>query len=150
MKKILGLTVICLILLVTCVGAFRATDDQTSIKADVEIGERMFMTQIDDIYINIDDYLGKIIKYEGIFGMHEDPSTGKTYRYVFRYAPGCCGNDAMSGFEVGWDGNYPSVNDWVEAVGKLGLYEEDGEKHLRINLSSLAVLPNRGAEIVTR
>ena len=65
-------------------------------------------------------------------------------------APGCCGDDGEAGFEVRWEGEYPEQNDWVEAVGILEAYEEEGYQYLRLALSSLTVLPTRGAEFVSQ
>jgi zinc transport system permease protein len=114
----------------------------------IEIREKMFIAQTNDIYFNTPDYLGKTIKYEGIFTVYEVPETGAVYYSVIRYGPGCCGIDANAGFEVLWDKPYPQQNDWVEAIGVLEQYEEDGYQYLRLALSSLEVLPTRGAEYV--
>jgi putative membrane protein len=120
---------------------------------DVEIKEKLFVAQSNDIYYNADDYMGKIIKYEGIFTEYTEPDTGVTYYSVIRYGPGCCGIDANCGFEVAWVGDdtavYPANNEWVEVLGTLDFYEEDGYKYLRIDLNSLTVLSERGAEYVS-
>ncbi|MDR1559486.1 MAG: hypothetical protein LBS84_07295, partial [Clostridiales bacterium] len=68
----------------------------------IEIREKMFIAQTNDIYFNAEDYLGKMIKYEGIFTVYEIPETGVKYCSVIRYGPGCCGVDANAGFEVIW------------------------------------------------
>jgi hypothetical protein len=119
----------------------------------VEIREKMFLAQTNDVYINPQEYLGKTIKLEGIFQLYDvDPP----YYFVIRYGPGCCGNDGYAGFEVAWDPNspgektYPQQNDWVEAVGVLGTYEEDDYPYLCIALSSLTVKQERGAEFVSQ
>lgn len=116
----------------------------------VEIKEKLFIAQTNDIYLNPEDYLGKTIKYEGIFDSFYYEPAGETYYYVIRYGPGCCGYDANPGFEVAWPGEYPEPNDWVEATGILELYEEDGYPYLRICLSSLETLDKRGAEYVNQ
>lgn len=115
----------------------------------VEIKEKMFIAQTNDIYYNTEDYLGKTIKYEGIFDVYEVPDTDEKYYSVIRYGPGCCGVDANAGFEVIWDNEYPDQNDWVEVIGVLEEYEEDGYKYLRLVLTSLTVLSERGAEYVS-
>jgi uncharacterized membrane protein YcgQ (UPF0703/DUF1980 family) len=114
----------------------------------VLIKEKMFIAQTNDIYLNAEDYLGRPIRYEGIFSVYEAPETGAKYYAVIRYGPGCCGIDANAGFEVIWAKPYPNQGDWVEAVGVLEEYENDGHKYLRLALSSLTVLPVRGAEYV--
>lgn len=114
----------------------------------IKIKEKMFIAQTNDIYINAEDYLGKTIKYEGIFNSFYNDANDTTYYYVIRYGPGCCGFDANAGFEVVWSGDYPNNNDWVEVVGILEEFEEDGNKYLRLDLSSLTVLDTRGEEYV--
>jgi hypothetical protein len=119
-------------------------------KVDIEIGEKMFISQTNDIYLNVDDYLGKTVKYEGIFDVYAFPEEDFEYYSVIRYGPGCCGYDGNAGFEVVWDGDYPKQDDWVEAVGVLEIYEEEGYEYLRVRLSSLTVLDTRGAEYVVQ
>lgn len=114
----------------------------------IEIKENLFIAQTNDIYINTEDYLGKTIKYEGIFDFYYGEESDSTYYYVIRYGPGCCGDDGTVGFEVIWDGEYPEQNDWVEAVGVLETYDENGFQYLRLRLTSLTVLDERGAEYV--
>jgi uncharacterized membrane protein YcgQ (UPF0703/DUF1980 family) len=132
---------------------FTESEADENLHYDIEIKEKLFVAQSNDIYYNADDYMGKIIKYEGIFTEYTEPDTGVTNYSVIRYGPGCCGIDANCGFEVAWVGDdtavYPANNEWVEVLGKLDFYEEDGYKYLRINLSSLTVLCERGAEYVS-
>ena len=116
----------------------------------VEIKEKMFIAQMNDIYYNTDDYLGKTIKYEGIFDIYHDPDTDEDYYFVIRYGPGCCGIDLNAGLEVAWDKGYPKQDDWVEAAGVLVDYEDGGFHYLRLDLSSLTVLDVRGAEYVSQ
>jgi len=115
----------------------------------VEIKEKMFVAQTNEIYYNSEDYLGKTIKYEGIFTLYEAPD-GTKYYSVIRYGPGCCGNDANCGFEVRWDKSYPKENDWVSVEGVLEKYDEGGSQYLRLALTSLDVKKERGAENVTQ
>ncbi|GHU70990.1 hypothetical protein FACS1894184_17210 [Clostridia bacterium] len=116
----------------------------------IEIKEKMFIAQTNDIYANSNDYLGKTIRYEGVFDQADGVVAGKdvTYSMVIRYGPGCCGADGNVGFEVAWDQPYPSVNDWVEATGVLEEYDEEGATYLRLRLSSLSVMPVRGQDTV--
>jgi len=120
----------------------------------VEIKEKMFIAQTNDVYLNPEDYLGKTIKLEGLF-KHPESDYGN-YCFVIRYGPGCCGTDGNAGFEIAWEPRdqapvgYPSIDDWVEAVGVLKTYEEDGYPYLYLALSSLTVLDKRGAEFVSQ
>jgi uncharacterized membrane protein YcgQ (UPF0703/DUF1980 family) len=121
----------------------------------LEIKDRLFIAQVSDVYKNSKDYIGTTLKYQGIFGRFiENGEDIKNY-YVVRYGPGCCANDVYIGFEVILDGenisdkDYPTENAWVEAIGKVEEYEIEGFKVLRIRLSSLTVLKERGKEFVT-
>jgi len=120
----------------------------------IEIREKMFATQVSDVYLNAEDYLGKTIKLEGLFKSELYYGKDEPYCFVIRYGPGgCCGMDANVGFEVAWAKEnakpYPAVDSWVEATGVLKTYEEDGyANYLYLDLSSLNVLSRRGAETV--
>ncbi|MDR3210208.1 MAG: hypothetical protein LBT36_06250, partial [Oscillospiraceae bacterium] len=56
----------------------------------IEIKEKMFLTQTNEIYLNSEDYLGKTFKFEGLFDSVVDESTGDLYCFVIRNGPGCC------------------------------------------------------------
>ncbi|MDR2767500.1 MAG: metal ABC transporter permease [Treponema sp.] len=119
----------------------------------IEIREKMFIAQTNDVYLNAEDYLGKTIKVEGLFKSESYEDLSRTFCFVLRNGPGCCGNDQSAGFEVAWgigkEQNMPKEDDWVEAVGALSYYEEDGYPYLYLALNSLKVKNNqRGAEYV--
>ena len=163
MKKIL-IFVLCLVLLSGCSdsstsgssdpdSADPANGNHASIETPqgdvIEIREKLFVAQTNDIYLNSEDYLGKTIKYEGIFDAYHDDETDITYYSVVRYGPGCCGYDSNAGFEVIWDKEYPEISEWVEVIGVLEEYDEFGEKYLRLQISSIRVLETRGQLYVT-
>jgi len=122
---------------------------------DVVIRERLFIGQVNDVYRNPDEYVGKTIKLEGLFmyGIAGD----REYCYVIRKGPGCCGDDGQVGFEVSWNppGDppgerdvYPKSNAWVAAQGELKRYESQGYNFLYLSLSELNTLEKRGKEFV--
>ncbi|MDR0497089.1 MAG: metal ABC transporter permease, partial [Treponema sp.] len=57
----------------------------------LEIRENMYMTQINEINLNYKDYLGRLIKLEGLF--KQLLYNENNYYYVVRLTPGCCGDD---------------------------------------------------------
>lgn len=136
---------------VASVDAAVAEAAAAAIAVDVDIREKLFIAQSNDIYLNQDEYMGKTIRLEGIFVSTIYEPTGAPLSMVFRYGPGCCGDDDMAGFEVAWpqgDNALPENNAWVEAIGVLDTYEEDGSLYLYLNLLSLRTLETRGAETV--
>lgn len=117
--------------------------------AVIEIKEKLFIAQTNDVFANPDEYMGKTIRWEGMYTLLEYPGTGYASQHmVYRNGPGCCGNDGMAGFEIIWDGKYPNENDWVQAEGEIEFYTDAGAEWMRIRVSSLKVLEKRGAETV--
>ena len=121
----------------------------------VEIGDRLFIAQVSDIYTNLEAYLGRTVRYEGIFQTGVMPVTGEPFYFVIRNGPGCCGDDGAIGFAVAWPEGWPAdvprpePDDWVEVVGVFELYDQFGFDQLRVSLLSLTVMEERGVEFVT-
>ena len=153
MKKALILIILTLILPVFISGcadesleANTATEERLAV--DVEIRERLFMTQVFDISNNFEHYIGRTVRYEGIF---EKFGYEQVFAAVFRYGPGCCGDDGVIGFTVAWeDGStdFPENGEWVEVVGTFGVLEIEGFLFRCVYLTSITVLDVRGAEFV--
>lgn len=152
------LMMVCLMIAFCLSGCRKEVQTDTTIAANeenkeisdeiIDIKEKMFVTQTNDIYINTEEYLGKTIRYEGMFNQYYWAEADETYYSVIRYGPGCCGYDQNAGFEIKWDGEYPKPNDWVEVVGVLEQYVEEGITYLRVDVQSLKVLEVRGMETV--
>ena len=135
------------------IGCTKTKGNEEPSKETVEIKEKLFIGQINGIYLNAGDFLGKTIKLEGIFS--QIPYNEETFCFVFRYGPGCCVGDGYAGFEVTWAKEnaqpYPENDSWVEATGELKAYERNGyPQYLYLDLSSLNVLSTRGEEFVTQ
>jgi len=120
---------------------------------DIEITDRFFILQIEEIHLNVEEYLGRTIRYEGMFRSIHWAPTDRYYHYVFRYTDSCCGTGDAIGFEVYFEGdnNMPPVaeDDWVAVAGVLDRYEEDGVSHLRLIVTSITALEERGEEFVS-
>ncbi|MDR2312966.1 MAG: metal ABC transporter permease [Spirochaetaceae bacterium] len=130
----------------------------------IEIKEKMFIAQTNDVYLNPEDYLGKTIKLEGLFKIVSYEDMSRIFCFVLRNGPGCCGNDGSVGFEVSWpeasgvnsaapllaEHEYPRQDQWVQAVGTLAYYEEEGYPYLYLALDSLVVKQSRGKEFVSQ
>lgn len=126
--------------------------DSSAVSDEVtEITEKLFTQQINFIYYNPKEYLGKNIRYEGIFDYYEMES-GEQFAYVFRYGPGCCANDANVGFEVYWADETAfdaEPNDWVQVTGTIRQVYHDGLQYLALELTGFEVMDERGAETVS-
>ncbi|MDR1021581.1 MAG: hypothetical protein LBL73_12535 [Synergistaceae bacterium] len=116
----------------------------------VEIRDKFFIQQCNDIYLNPTEYVGRTVRLEGIYDEFKDEQSGRTERYVIRYGPGCCGNDGVAGFEFFYDGDTaPKQDDWVEVTGTVDMKKgDDGEEYLVLAPSELKVMAKRGQEFV--
>jgi Predicted membrane protein len=128
----------------------RSAEIKTNTNDIVEIEERLFMTQISDIYYNFDEYAEKTIKVEGLYGKEESMIDGSALNTVFRYGPGCCGNDGWGGFYLIYAGEYPELDDWIAVTGTVEMEHSGQYTMMYLRVSSLEVREERGAEYVER
>ncbi len=113
----------------------------------VEIKEKMFIQQCDDIYMNSNDYKDKIIKLEGMYQEYTDAS--ETYHIIYRKSPGCCGNDGEVGFQFTYNGEMPKPNDWIKVAGTIEVVKNsNGYEDIILHVTKLEVSDERGAEFV--
>jgi len=151
MRKFVILFFVAILLLTGCSG-----DTPPPMGGDgsdvIELTDRFFILQMEEINLNIEEYLGRTIRYEGMFRSVHWPPTDRYYHYVIRYTDSCCGPGGAIGFEVRFeDGSVPvEENAWVAVTGVLGEYEEDGVSHLQLMVTSIATLEERGNEFVAR
>lgn len=114
------------------------------------IGEKMFLTQIDDIYINFENYKDKTVVVEGMYTLFFNQDGVRDTPAVYRRGPGCCGNDGWGGFLLKYDGEFPADNDWIRVTGTPELVENDYFQDLYLNVTNIEILEERGAEFVTQ
>ena len=81
----------------------------------IEIKDEYFISATNDIYYNLDSYVGKTIKMQGL--IYEYTAEGEKCCAVIRNSPGCCGNDGLAGLDIKYDGECLPPNTWVEIVG---------------------------------
>ena len=109
----------------------------------IDITERFFVNQMMEVFLNYDLYLGRTIRYEGMFKtIHWD---NEEFVVIVRYTLGCCSPEEMIGFEILLEGNQMLPDDtWVEIVGVLDLYNE----FLVLRAISITEMDERGEELV--
>lgn len=116
----------------------------------LEISEKMYLTQIHDIFLNFSDYEDKTIVVEGMYGLLFNPEGIQNLPAVYRRGPGCCGNDGWGGFLLHYDGTYPDPDAWIRVTGTPEIVDNGYFQDLYLNVSKLEVLENRGEEFVTQ
>ena len=101
------------------------------------ITDRLFATQIMEIKFDTGSFLGRTIRYEGMFSSR--PWEGELIYIVAREGESCCGPGGFLGFEVYLnDINSVPEYTWVEVTGILEeIYEAGFGYFLRINAVSM-------------
>jgi len=115
----------------------------------VEIRERFFVNQFQDIVTNHEEYLGRTIRYEGAFETFPQDGGGEDVYFVYRVVPTCCSPGGSIGFLLDLGEFAPLADDaWVEVTGVLELFEFRGFPNLRLVVTSLVELDERGELMV--
>jgi len=134
MKKM----ILILALVIGLAGCVGSSDDV------IYISERFFVNEITEIFLNQQQYLGRTVRYEGMF--RTSSWAGEDFSFVYRNVPGCCSPEEVLGFEVLMDGfEIFDDNTWVEVIGVL----EHDDGFLVLRVLEIVELQERGAEFVT-
>lgn len=132
MRKCFILMIGCILLLTACAGSGSTISENGD--GIIEIGERFFVMQVTEIQLNAQDYLGRTIRFEGIFSTEYSAPTSSYFHIVTRNTYGCCGDDGVVGFEVYMpEGLAPFPDDtWVSVTGVLEQFEYQGMDLFRL------------------
>ncbi len=94
-----------------------------------KLSSTMVYSEVYNMMVDPDSYLGKTIKMSGAFAVYTDQESGKNYfACIIQDATACC----AQGIEFTLDGDYsypadyPAVNDEITVTGTFATYEEDG------------------------
>ncbi len=132
-----------------CVSGCGHSASAASAGGVVEIGEKLFIQQCNDLYANPGDYEDKLVRIEGLCDVWEQD--GETHYAVYRRTPGCCGDDGVMGFYIDYDGEArPQLGDWIAVTAKVKSgKDESGYTTVELVASEVTVTEERGAEYVT-
>lgn len=108
-----------------------------------KLSSTMVYSEVYNIVMMPDEYLGKTLKMQGNFRLYPDVDSDAVYfAVVIPDATACC----EQGFEFVWDGehsypeDYPAENTKVEITGRLDTYEEDGYEYFYVVAQDFVVL----------
>jgi len=119
------------------IAQIRSSDYDVEFAYEWSIGARgddTWITFVDTIQTDFDNYVGKTVRYQGVFTSLGDFSS------VVRFTPLCCGPDGGVGFLVVYDGEKPETLDNVEITGTFGFHDIGGDSFRSILVSSMEVL----------
>ena len=120
-------------------GAKSGTNSSPAEGVDVDLtvmSSTMVYSEVLNMMTTPEDYIGKVIKMEGIYSTFHDAATGKSYyACIIQDATACC----AQGIEfVLADGNYPeSNNQTLSVVGTFDTYDESGTKYCTLRNATL-------------
>lgn len=117
---------------------------KTNDTSNLVIGDNYFITQINDIYYNMNDYVGREIEIEGF------PLSTPEYKFVSRYGPGCCTGDGYAYIEYTYnqDINLVDEEDWIKVKGILKKDTYQGKEYIYIEATSVEKMATRGKDTV--
>lgn len=101
------------------------------------INSQYFVNMVDDLYLNLDDYLGKKVRIQG-FGIRMKNFTDRQI-VVSRYVMTCCAADA-SGVGLMIEGDEVAnfkEDDWMDAEGTIDFVDYDGDRIPLIHITKL-------------
>ncbi|MFV0519687.1 MAG: hypothetical protein ACK5LY_05370 [Lachnospirales bacterium] len=115
--------------------------DTSEVDIDLrEMSSTMVYTEVYNMMMYPEDYLGKTVAVEGEFTVYNDSATGKNYyAVIIADALACC----SQGLEFVWEGEhiypdeYPKVGEKVQVVGTFKIYEENGINYNHIATNSV-------------
>ena len=131
-------------------GIIRKSTEKPNIDTSniIEITDNYFIEQTNDVFLNLNDYIGKTIKIEGLIYSYQ-ATNGDTCYAVVRNTPGCCGSDGLAGLDIRYDGDYPEEDTWVEVIGVVETDTMYGNKIPAIQIYSMKI-KEKGITFVTK
>lgn len=113
-------------------GAAGSADD-SAVDVDLtKLSSTMVFSEVYNMMVSPDQYMGKTVKAEGVFQVFQDPDTKKNYyAVVIADATACC----QQGLEFIWNGDhaypddYPEEESEIEITGVFQSYQEDSSTY---------------------
>lgn len=95
----------------------------------------MVYSEVYNMTVTPDDYLGKTVKMNGSFSIYQDPDTGKNYyACIIADATSCCsqGIEFVLEGDCSYPEDYPELGEEITVSGVFDTYEEDGYTYCQL------------------
>lgn len=113
---------------------------------DIIIKDESFITQLDDIFINLDDYIGKTLKIQGIVKVIDDSNFSIIRLYDMAHDDHT--HEVFVGIDANYSGHIPPEDTWVEASGVIDKQFKDGKEEPILKIQIISTI-EPGQEKVT-
>ena len=107
-----------------------------------QLSSSMVYAQVNDMFVNPEQYVGKTVKANGTFDYFKDDKTGNEYfSVVIKDATACC----AQGLEFVLDGDYtypkdyPAQNAEITVTGKFNYYNEGENRYAQLTNAKMDV-----------
>lgn len=120
-------------------------------KEVIEIEEKIYLSQMTDIYMNTEDYIGRTLSIEGYMlteDIGDDIDDENAVGAVVRNTPGCCGDDGITGFSYIWAGDAPAEDEWIRVTGVLSLRTNGDQIYMVLEAEDVEIKTERGLEFI--
>ncbi|WP_143452480.1 TIGR03943 family putative permease subunit [Sporanaerobium hydrogeniformans] len=118
---------------------------------DVFVGDINFVAQLDAIFNEIDDYIGKTIHMEGLVTTVAENDLG--YKYAITRYYDLPDGDHFHTISVGlnctYDGSWPKEGSWAQIEGIIETIDIDGEAYPIVRVTKLTPKATPGLEKVS-
>lgn len=104
-----------------------------------KLSSTMVFSEVYNMMISPEEYVGKTIKAEGIFQVFQDSDNPNFYALVIADATACC----QQGLELIWDGDpvypddFPKENSVIEITGVYKSYVEEGSTYYYVHVNDV-------------
>jgi len=147
MRKHLSILLVIFLVSTLVAGCSQKTETGANIDViDLDISELsgvLAYSQVVNINESPDDYMGKVIKLNGLYFSSYYDKTDTYYHYVLVGDEALC---CQTGLEFVWKGEHAYPNDYperqaeIELIGVFGSYEELGKTYYCLEVEDLSIL----------
>jgi len=108
----------------------------------IVVGDNLFLSQLNNMYLNPKDYKNKTVEIEGFY------LSSESYKFVARYGAACCPGDTYIYMEYRYDEEMELVDieDWIKVTGTVELGMSDLTPFVYIKATSVEKMDIRGNE----
>lgn len=166
MKKVIIFIASMLIFLVGCSSQSKISQDNTNLESqqmesnetvendnnidesqtEIIIEDEYFVTELNKIFLNINSYVGKSIKIEGILSNIVENKFSVVRFYDMDH--GDHKDEILVGIDGRYKGELPKDESWIEIEGKIELQLVNGEEKPIVNVSKLTTKDSYGKKKV--
>lgn len=109
-----------------------------TVQPDIDLtkmSSTMVYSEVQNMMLNADNYIGKIVKMSGLCSIFTDDQTGKSYAScVIQDATACCsqGIEYNLGSQFQCPQDYPQEGAEITVIGQFSTYYEGNERYMTL------------------